>query len=815
MASLQYSDPDLRNYIRRKSLPEIYEALLTGICIMCPADPLKFLEEKIKEMQEKGHLNIIWDMFIDESRKMKVKRMTQSCLALLFGYEEDMMVSSHLYEKAYLFYRKCLTRMCYNSWIQYILNKQARTAYFMEEMNMAEQHYNRVRLKVTFQKWTQWLHAQRKIQTNASKKISGVYDRILCQNVFRAWQHVVQDSKKTKEYFERLERGQMEREFGPDFYSYSGDPKDDNFLLPKRAALKIFSYLGIADLVRCGGVCRYWKMISQTSSLWSRIDFSPEKHRIVDSAVVRILQKYRPYIIHLNLRSCSSLQWTSFKCVSECRNLQDLNLSQCASVNDETIKMIAEGCPTLLYLNLSYTDVTDGTIRMLSRCCLNLQYLSLSYSRKFTDKGLQYLVTGKGCHKLIYLDLSGCTQISVDGFRYIAEACSLLQQLEMNSVPTLTDSCIMALTSKCQQVKIISVQDSPHLSDTAFKAMGESWNLKKIRIEGNNRMTDVSWKTLSKNSPNLCSISAVNCSKITDISLKSIGSLKKISVLNLADCIRVSDPGVRYFVEGPSSGVIKELNLTNCVRLSDVSLLRIAQKCQKLTHLSLCYCEHLTDSGFEWLENLQSLTCLDLSGTCITDQGLAAVGGNTGIKKLVLSECLGITDIGIQKFCRQVRDLECLDVSHCLSLTDQTSKTLAYYCRTIATLSVAGCPKITDLSMQYLCGVCHYLKELDISGCVHLTDKTARFLYRISKQLKVLNMLYCKKISRQAVLKLAKNVPQWKHNSEDPPSWFGYNDQGILNDAINKQIKEPEDFEEMFSTTDGMENYDKKSIKSH
>ncbi|KAG2460072.1 CC146 protein, partial [Polypterus senegalus] len=331
-----------------------------------------------------------------------------------------------------------------------------------------------------------------------------------------------------------------------------------------------------------------------------------------------------------------------------------------------------------------------------------------------------------------------------------------------------------ALTSKCQQVKIISVQDSPHLSDTAFKAMGESWNLKKIRIEGNNRMTDVSWKTLSKNSPNLCSISAVNCSKITDISLKSIGSLKKISVLNLADCIRVSDPGVRYFVEGPSSGVIKELNLTNCVRLSDVSLLRIAQKCQKLTHLSLCYCEHLTDSGFEWLENLQSLTCLDLSGTCITDQGLAAVGGNTGIKKLVLSECLGITDIGIQ-----VRDLECLDVSHCLSLTDQTSKTLAYYCRTIATLSVAGCPKITDLSMQYLCGVCHYLKELDISGCVHLTDKTARFLYRISKQLKVLNMLYCKKISstQESEIQLLQNAKRFMAEIEQQQQELNCADQ--------------------------------------
>lgn len=41
----------------------------------------------------------------------------------------------------------------------------------------------------------------------------------------------------------------------------------------------------------------------------------------------------------------------------------------------------------------------------------NLQNLSLAYCRGFTDKGLQYLNLGNGCHKLIYLDLSGCTQV--------------------------------------------------------------------------------------------------------------------------------------------------------------------------------------------------------------------------------------------------------------------------------------------------------------------------------------------------------------------------------------------------------------------
>lgn len=60
--------------------------------------------------------------------------------------------------------------------------------------------------------------------------------------------------------------------------------------------------------------------------------------------------------------------------------------------------------------------------------------------------------------------------------------------------------------------------------------------------------------------------------------LKALASLRNIIVLNVADCVRISDSGVRQLVEGPSGSRIREMNLTNCVRVSDVSLLRIAQR---------------------------------------------------------------------------------------------------------------------------------------------------------------------------------------------------------------------------------------------
>ena len=46
------------------------------------------------------------------------------------------------------------------------------------------------------------------------------------------------------------------------------------------------------------------------------------------------------------------------------------------------------------------------------RNCINLLYLSMAYCSKFTNKGLSYLANGKGCNKVVHLDLTGCEQVN-------------------------------------------------------------------------------------------------------------------------------------------------------------------------------------------------------------------------------------------------------------------------------------------------------------------------------------------------------------------------------------------------------------------
>ncbi|XP_031421085.1 dynein regulatory complex subunit 6 isoform X2 [Clupea harengus] len=694
----------------------------------------------------------------------------------IFIDPDDSDTMSPFFEEACYCYHKSLFKMCFMAWKRYILKRKTERIILRQNMDAAQGHYSKKVLHYTFRIWIKWVQCKKKRKKDAVKKIQKVYEILHIRNIFFAWRYAVQDSKRSKEYFEKWEigfRSHAIRHEKPSQQIDTTEKKDIISMLPSKLSMKIFQYLESGDLLRCAEVCDTWMAITQTCSLWDKINFSGENHWIQSHDVEKILQAYRPFVVHLNLRGCVSLQWPTFRCISECRNLQELNLSECTNINDETVRIIAESCQSLLYLNLSYTYVTNRTLKILARCCMNLQYLSLAHCRKFTDKGLQFLATERGCHGLVHIDLSGCTQITVDGFGHIAAGCSLLQHIVFDNMPTFTDKCLQVLTAKCHSLVTISVLESPHLTDTAFKTIAEVASLKKLRIQGNNHITDIGWKAVCKSSPKLSHLHAADCSKMTDACLKCIALLKNLTHLDISDSVRVSDVGLRYLTDGPSACKIREFDLSNC-HVNDGVVLKIVQRCSVLRTLNLAYCESLTDTAIEYFSNANCLLCLDITGCQIQDKGLTAAGGIQYLKKLNISECLCITDMGIEMFCRRAKRLEDFDISHCVALSDLSIKSVSFYCKTVSRLIMAGCPKMTDSAMKYLTGSGPCLKELDVSGCVLLTDRASRILLKGRQHFHSLTMLYCRGISKQAALRLQPGLKHWEHSRDDAPYWYGY-----------------------------------------
>ncbi|KAM4573861.1 F-box and leucine-rich repeat protein 13 [Odontesthes bonariensis] len=750
-------------------------------------------------MAFQGHDNlqaVDWDKFLTDAELLLVPTyLTQRAADADYVDPEDDMVSFGLFEKALSFYRKNLTSSCFRKWKRFIKQSRTETLELTLKMDMTKRHFEKKCQRTALTKWFKWikLYKTRKFLFNlaAIDKLETLVNNGRLKRILAAWHIIAEDSKRTKEYFKRLEMGLAE--VGSKELQI-GEGYDGLSVLPSSLSLKIFQYLELRDWLNCAEVCCMWNSIIQSGTLWSQINFSTGKDWITDSTMKQILQNYRPFVIHLNLRGCTSLKWPSLKCISECKNLQELNVSECFNITDTMVQRIVEGCPCLLYLNLSCTFVTNKTLKELSRNCLSLQYLSLAYCSRLTDKGFLYLTTGKGCRSLIHLNLSGCTQMTVNGFRYISVGCPSLKEVVINDMPTLSDSCVLALLAKCRCLSSVSLLDAPHLSDIALTAIAEAAKLKTFSIAGNNQLTDVSWKALCSSSQGLRRLHAAECPRITDDSLRSVATLKNLQYLDISLCNRVSDVGIQYLTEGSSANKLQELNISQCSCITDISVMRIAERWCKLYHLNLSYCARLTDLAVKGLSG-SSICSLDITGCHIQDQGLARLE-RIRLKKIVLAECIHITDIGIEKLCNNVRDLEVVDVSHCVALSDVAIRAFSFYCRGLIALQMSWCPKMTDMAVQYLTSGSPYLRELDVSGCDLLTDRALRHLERICPPLASIKMNCCSGISRAAALKLQPRASYWEYSSDEPSYWFVYN-MNKTGPPITRSLKTVDTWEEV------------------
>ncbi|XP_060052343.1 F-box and leucine-rich repeat protein 13 isoform X4 [Erinaceus europaeus] len=698
MASLRNASPRLRNYFKEHYIPQVCEALLCGLLVTCPKDPLKYLEKMIILIMENGLEHIRWDMCIDPSMRPMIRRLSETYLEQLFGLDDQLM-TPELMIKACTFYTGNLVKTHFCTWRDITIPPVNESEVLAKKLEIAN-NYNDFRCK---------------------------------RYLFSHWHFYVKDQKeRLKASLARLQQL---------FYSHR----------------LIISLSKWKDKARQKCLRRENKLLLEHEIQLNKWK-SKQKINIIEEEFV-FPEENVP------------------EPVSDGSEFDISLLPESAILKDESMKYISESCPGVLYLNLSNTSITNRTMRLLPRHFHNLQNLSLAYCRNFTDKGLQYLSLGNGCHKLLYLDLSGCTQISVKGFRNIANSCTGIMHLTINDMPTLTDNCVKALVEKCSRITSVVFIGAPHISDCSFKALS-TCNLRKIRFEGNKRITDACFKYIDKTYPNISHIYMSNCRRITDGSLKSLSPLKHLTVLNLTNCIRLGDSGLRHFLDGSASTKIRELNLSNCTHLSDASLYKLSDCCPNLNYLSLRNCVLLTNIGVDHIVNIFSLLSIDLSGTVISNEALVALSRHKKLKELSLSECYNITDAGIQAFCKGSLILEHLDVSYCSQLSSDIIKALAIYCTNLTFLSIAGCPMITDSAMEILSAKCHYLHILDVSGCVLLTDKMLQHLQRGCKQLRILKMQYCTLISQEAAKKMSSVVQQQEYKPDDPPLWFGYDREG-------------------------------------
>jgi F-box/leucine-rich repeat protein 2/20 len=383
----------------------------------------------------------------------------------------------------------------------------------------------------------------------------------------------------------------------------------------------------------------------------------------ISSLSFALLGQYAPYTIQLNVSRCNQItEWAFIKIFQGCIHLEDLDISHCSQITDHAIKVLGECCfglkrlnikecvqvsdigivslkasKSLELINLSRKNlssrITDVSLMALAEGCNNLLSISLSGCEMITDVGISWLANG--CKKLTQLNIANCSKVSNAGLRCIGEECHQLRKVVLNNVKKISDAGIRFLANGCSKLEHLHASGLYLLADGVHREFG----LEGIQSLG-----------VSLSSMSIRSLNLQGCFQISSVSLKTIASMINLEFLNLSGCTLLTCEGMVKIAN--SCKYLSHLSLARCGDcITNDMIHRISPNLLSLKSLDLSYCEKVGKLALKGLSYCTSLISLNLSGCIsIVNEGILALGEGRfkhGIQELNLSKCYRVDDASI------------------------------------------------------------------------------------------------------------------------------------------------------------------------
>ncbi|EOX97552.1 hypothetical protein QUC31_015636 [Theobroma cacao] len=462
-----------------------------------------------------------------------------------------------------------------------------------------------------------------------------------------------------------------------------------------------------------------------------------------DSSVELLL---RPSLQELCLHNCADF---SGKLLSEiglrCKDVRSLYLGSVAekrgrAVHISDLEELLRGCTQLEALNLMF-DISlflrHNFARVWALASEKLSSLEIGYISSVTVTELLSPNVGPhqcpnqirpsilpGIQKLsLSVDYITDTMVST-----ISKGLILLTHLELRDAPLIEPRVTFDLTnSGLQQInqhgrlKHLSLVRSQEFVITYFKRVNDLGillmadkcaNMESICLGGFCRVTDTGFKTILHSCSSLYKLKLSHGSQLTDLVFHDIAATSlSLTHVSLRWCNLLSNHAVRSLVCNLG---LKVLDLRDCKSLGDEALRAISSLC-KLKMLLLDGSD-VTDAGIAYLNRgiISSLVSLSVRGCKkLTDKCISALFD--GSSKLELQE---------------------LDLSNLPGLSDNGVLTLAKSRVPISELRMRQCPLIGDTSVMALAsmqveddrGHGSSLRLLDLYNCGGITPLSFRWL---------------------------------------------------------------------------------------
>lgn len=383
---------------------------------------------------------------------------------------------------------------------------------------------------------------------------------------------------------------------------------------------------------------------------------SKEKNILLDQDLEQIAQAC-PNLLSLNVSFRESITDQGIeKIAKSCSNLQSLNLAGCKKISSIGIHTIAQFCTQLFSANLSFCHPTNETLEFLAKSCSNLSVLDLIFSNINDDVLEKITLSGR----IKAFDLSCCSELTERSLATLNQNCSLLVSLTLGSS-----------TQWC------------HFSDKAMQELRLP-KLEKLELAGFLNVTDKGFENFSQRYPTLQSITLKNFPEITNTSLRHFQYLSALQSIELQYCDRLTDEGVKFLI----CTHLKKLEL-QCRSLKDVGELEnLIENCPQLE--SLRFWHTPSDSTLEKIARLTNLQALSLDCRNITAKGWQVLAKNCReLKSLSLSHSSTIKDEDLIMFIQNHPKLRQIGIDDFTNITSNVVTIIAQRCFNLESLSFA------------------------------------------------------------------------------------------------------------------------------
>lgn len=359
--------------------------------------------------------------------------------------------------------------------------------------------------------------------------------------------------------------------------------------MPAEIRMQILRYLEPKEIVRCSAVSKMWHSMCFDGQLWGDLDTSGFYRDITADALVNIITAAGPFVRDLNLRGCVQLreQWSKKGLIDACRNLENFSLEGCR-IDRTSIHCFLLQNKSLVHVNLSgLAGATNAAMKILANNCPRVEHLNVSW----------------------------CNNIDTRGLRRVVESCPKLKDLRAGEVRGWDDVDFMSELFKRNTLERLVLMNCDSLNDDSLAAF----------IEGVDSEIDVLTARAIVPPRRLKHLDLTRCRGITDVGVKKLaGNVPFLEGLQLSKCHSLSDDVFTTVL--PTLPVLTHLDIEELDGLTNEVLKTLASAmcAPHLRHLCISYCESLGDAGMlPVLKACSSLCSLEMDNTRISDLVLA------------------------------------------------------------------------------------------------------------------------------------------------------------------------------------------------